>query len=391
MHIIYIGQFRLPAQDAAAARVLNVGRSLRQAGHQVSYISWGGQQKKEHRGEDGVYRVDGFPYEVTGELDFKGNLSKKVWKKLCQGKKTKYLLQDRLGQYDAIIAYNCSLIQWLVPFCKRNHIYLISDVTEWYDYSELKLYERPIYYYKMRYLQKKIKNKIVISKYLENYYNKSHNIIIPATCDASEVKWHQNIDNAKAYVKSFNGVTLIYAGNPAKKDLVHNVINVVQRLVVEGSNIRFLILGITRENYLLRYSAMLHTRSLHEDVIFLGRVPQEVIPSFYHQADFMVLLRDQTRKSNAGFPTKFAESFTSGTPVIANLTSDIGQYLKDGETGLVVGEPSEETVYRVLKEKVLTLSSEAIADMKKNVESVAKKLDYHAFVEPLRDFMNKLR
>ena len=252
------------------------------------------------------------------------------------------------------------------------------------------MFERTIYNYKMRYVQKKIKNKIVISKYLDNYYNKSHNIIIPATCDASEKKWHQNMDYTTA-VKPFNGVTLIYAGNPAKKDLVHNVINAVQRLVVEGSNIRFLILGITREDYLLRYSAMLHTRSLCENAIFIGRVPQEVIPSFYHHADFMVLLRDQTRKSNAGFPTKFAESFTSGTPVIANLTSDIVQYLRDGETGFVVGDPSEETVYQVLKEKVLTLSPEAIADMKKNVESVAKKMDYHAFVEPLREFMNKLR
>lgn len=391
MHIIYIGQFRLPAQDAAAARVLNVGRSLRQVGHQVSYISWGGLQKIEHRGEDGVYRVDGFPYEVTGELDFKGNLSNKIREKLCQGKKTKYLLQEKLGQYDTIITYNCSLIQWLVPFCKKNRIYLISDVTEWYDYSELKLYDRPVYYYKMRYVQKKIENKIVISKYLDNYYNTSHNIIIPATCDASEVKWHQNMNYKEVYVKPFNGVTLIYAGNPAKKDLVHDVINAVQRLAEEDTNIRFLILGITREDYLSRYSAMLHTKNLHENVIFLGRVSQEMIPSFYHQADFMVLLRDQTRKSNAGFPTKFAESFTSGTPVIANLTSDIGQYLKDGETGFVVGEPSEEAVYRVLKEKVLTLSSEAIAYMKKNVESVAKKLDYHAFVDPLRDFMNKLR
>lgn len=390
MRILYIGSFRLPNFDAAAARVLNVGKSLRQADHQVSYISWGGKQQKDNCDDNGIYRVDGFTYVVTGELDFKGSFASRVKQKLCQGRKTENLLRDRLGQYDVIITYNCSLVRWLVPFCRKNRIYLISDVTEWYDYSELKLFERTFYNYKMRYVQKKIKNKIVISKYLDNYYNKSHNIIIPATCDASEKKWHQNMDYTTA-VKPFNGVTLIYAGNPAKKDLVHNVINAVQRLVVEGSNIRFLILGITREDYLLRYSAMLHTRSLCENVIFIGRVPQEVIPSFYHHADFMVLLRDQTRKSNAGFPTKFAESFTSGTPVIANLTSDIVQYLRDGETGFVVGDPSEETVYQVLKEKVLTLSPEAIADMKKNVESVAKKMDYHAFVEPLREFMNKLR
>ena len=155
--------------------------------------------------------------------------------------------------------------------------------------------------------------------------------------------------------------------------------------------IRFLILGCEKDDYLSKNHNCLSRGELDYGVQFLGRVLQDEVPAFYALADFMVLLREQTRKSNAGFPTKFSESFISGTPVIANLTSDIGDYLIDGETGFVVDEPSEEAVYGVIHNKVLNLNREEINKMKQTVATVAKKLDYHAYVEPLNAFINHLK
>lgn len=392
MKILYLGAFRFPLYDAAAARVLNVARALRLAGHEVSFISWGGTQREEDKCDDGIYRVDGFLYQVTNELPQPGmSFFEKLRNRLHQGNVTKRLLKEWPEHIDVIITYNNSLCRWLIPFCEKRGIKLINDITEWYAYNELKPTDWLGYAYDMHCRQKRVKNKIVISSYLDRFYKDTHNFVVPATCDASEKKWHDNLGYAKAFVKPFDGVTLIYAGNPAKKDLVHNAINAVHHLAREGMAIRFLILGVTRENYLSRYASMLRDKVLHENITFLGRVSQDVIPSFYHQSDFMVLLREQTRKSNAGFPTKFSESFTSGTPVIANLTSDLGAYLKEGETGFIVEEPTEEAVYRVLKEKVLLLNQDEIDCMKQNVSEVAKKLDYHAYVEPLREFMNNLK
>ena len=218
----------------------------------------------------------------------------------------------------------------------------------------------------------------------------THNIVVPATCDASEAKWQQGAAKAKAKAGEFDGITLIYAGNPARKDAVHYAINAVQRLIDEGENLRFLIVGAERERYLKNYSDLLSKKELSERIKFLGRVPQDEVPSYYALADFMVLLREPTRKSNAGFPTKFSESFTSGTPVIANLTSDLGRYLKDGETGFVVSGPSVEAIYRTLKGLVIGLRREQIVKMKDNVKVSAENLDYHAYVEPLRDFMESI-
>ena len=390
MKILYIGSFRFPYYDAAAARVLNVARAIRQAGHEVCFISWGGATRPEELYNNGEYKYDGFPYIITDEIDFKGGAFDRLIGWIKQGKKTKLYLKKQLGHYDVIVTYNCSLIKWLIPFCRKNNIKLVTDLTEWYEYNELKPIMWPGYVFDMYYWQKKVKNKIVISNYLNQFYPSSHNIVVPATCDASEKKWYQGMEKAEEKTGAFDGITLIYAGNPARKDAVHYAIGAVQRLVREGANIRFLIIGITRERYLERYRSFLLEGELNEKIQFLGRVPQGEVPSYYALADFMVLLRESTRKSNAGFPTKFAESFMSGTPVIANITSDLGTYLRDGITGFVVKEPSAEAIYKILKEKVLPLNREDIDKMKHNVKGASNLFDYHYYIEPLRGFINNL-
>lgn len=391
MRIIYIGAFRLPCYDAAAARVLNVARALRLAGHKVSFISWGGEERAEDYCPDGKYRVDGFEYIITHELDPKGGFFNRVKSKLTRGERTKCLLRSMLGCYDAVIAYNGNLARWLISFTSKNHLKLICDLTEWYDYKELSYIDWIPYTFNMRCTQKHVRNKIVISSFFDNHYKNTHNIIVHATCNADESKWHEGDNTEKLNVSAFSGITLIYAGNPARKDAVHYAINAVQRLLEEGAKLRFLIIGIKREDYIKKYSDLLKCNILSEQIQFVGRVSQDDVPSYYALADFMVLLREQTRKSNAGFPTKFSESFTSGTPVIANITSDMGEYLKDAETGFVVKEPTEDAIYRTLKEKVLTLNHDEIDQMKNRVKIVASQLDFHAYVEPLRDFIAYLK
>lgn len=390
MEVVYVGSFRIPNFDAAAARVLNIARALRAAGHSVRFISWGGTERAEDLCEEGGYKYDGFPYVITDEIDFKGGALGKIRGWIIQGSKTKAILKEQLGKYDAIITYNCSLVKWLIPFCKKNNIRLITDITEWYEYNELKPIMWPGYVLDMLIYQKRIKNKIVISSFLDRFYHTTNNIIVPATCDATETKWHHLSDVAKLNMDDFDGITLIYAGNPARKDAVHFVINAVNALANEGAKIRFLIIGINKEQYMERYKDLLKEKELNESIKFMGRISQDEVPSYYALSDFMVLLRDSNRKSNAGFPTKFAESFISGTPVIANLTSDLGNYLVDGKTGFVVKEPNEESIYEVLKEQVLPLTAEQISIMKSNVKSMSVKLDYRYHIKAIKDFLDNL-
>ena len=194
MNIIYLGTFRLPNYDAAAARVLGVAKALRESGHRVSFISWGGRYQPEDKAMDGVYRTSGFQYIITNELDAGVNFRTKLKGVLSRGRVTKQLLNNWPEKIDVIITYNGSLIYWLLKFCKRNGIKLINDMTEWYSYAEQRPAEWIPYAYNMLVVQKRVANKIVISSYLNRYYSKTHNVIVPATSDGEEAKWCQKLD-----------------------------------------------------------------------------------------------------------------------------------------------------------------------------------------------------
>lgn len=390
MKILYLGCFRLPNFDAAAPRVLNNARAMQLCGHEVSFISWGGKYNKEHSCEDGKYRIEGMEYVITDELDPKGSVRRKMMHMLHRGDKTVAILDSMETKPDLIVMYNADY-EWtkrMLKYCKQNYIKLANDITEWYDNNELHFWDVIPYYFNMTRLQRKVKNKICISSYLDKYYNESNNLLLPPLCDHSATKWNATIDDDR--IKPFDGITLIYAGNPAKKDCVHTVINVVNKIAHEGKPIRFMILGTTRESYLEHYLDVLESKNLHENILFLGRVSQDLIPAYYKKADFMVLLREPTRKNMAGFPTKFAESMSAGVPIIANATSDLGKYIVNGKTGFIVDDEKAESLEKTLT-MVLNLSRNAIEQMKQTTNAGNEPFDYtHRKVE-MEMFLNKLR
>ena len=390
MNIIYIGAFRLPNLDAAAPRVLNNAKAFRALGHDVSFISWGGAYRKEDLCKDGKYRVCGFEYRISGDLPLRGSIIERIETKLFRGQKSIKILKS-MPKPDLIIIYNAvnSFSKRMIKYCKKNGIKLANDVNEWYDNNELHLTDILPNYINMTHTQHKIRNKIVISSFLNNYYTESNNVIIPPLCDPEETKWSATVEDER--VKPFDGITLIYAGNPAKKDCIHSVINAVNTLANEGKAIRFLILGFTREAYMKQHAQSLLNTILHENVLFLGCVSQDLVPAYYKKADFMVLLREPNRKSMAGFPTKFAESMTSGVPVITNSTSDLNKYVVDGKTGFMVEGYDYNSVLFTLKYSVLTIKKEDINDMKSYVRKSNGAFDWRNRVNDFKMFLDKLQ
>ena len=204
-------------------------------------------------------------------------------------------------------------------------------------------------------------------------------------CDFTERKWC----GAGQKKSNDDNVTFIYAGNPAKKDCLHVVINSMQKACMKGYRFTLFILGVTREQYLKANSELLNTIQLSDRIVFMGKVPQDVVPSYYGQSDFMVLIREPNRKSMAGFPTKFAESFTAGIPVVANLTSDLDQFLLDGQTGFIVNDNTEGSLDDVL-DRIAKLSQTDIIGLKKNVSEMAQRFDYRYYIDAFKRFISDL-
>ena len=391
MKILYVGAFRFPKYDAASARVLNNARCLKASGHSVEFISWGGCYENQHLSFGDEDLFDNFPFIITGELDIQGSVWKKILNRLNCGSKTMKILDSKKESVDLIISYNPNLVfnLKLKRFAKCNGIKYANDITEWSDKHELRLIERLTNAINLRIITKSVINKIVISSYLDKYYNQGNNIVVPPLVDLSEKKWNHfeaPIDKSRDDC----AITFIYSGNPARKDNLHLIINSVQKELGKDAKIKLLILGISKEKYLSEFSGLLSTKELDDGIVFVGRIPQDEVPLYYQQSDFMILLREPNRKSTAGFPTKFVESFASGVPVVANITSDIGRYLIDGSTGFVVKDNSEEALCAVI-EHICSIPKSDFQSIKEKVVLTSKQLDYHSFIAPFEQFLSHLQ
>lgn len=391
MRIIYIGSFRFPTFDAAAARVLNNAKAIAKSNHEVSVISWGGHYREEDLCEDGKYRVDGIEYIITNELESFDGYIAKVNSLVTRGNGTIKHLESYTKQPDVIILYNATngWTKKMMRYCKDHHIYLVNDITEWYDNNELYFFQRLPNWINMTKTQHEVRNKILISRYLGEYYPDSNNVIVPPLCDQNDKKWGKEISDER--VVPFKGITLIYAGTPARKDCLHTVINVVNRLAYEGQSIRFLILGSERESYINNYKNDINDEELHENIIFLGKVSQDIVPAYYKLADFMVLLREPTRKNMAGFPTKVAEAITACVPVITNKTSDLAQYIHDGQNGFILNHYDSESLYQLLLNKVIVLTKSQMHALKDQTRKTSVLFQYDNYINAFKSFFERLQ
>lgn len=299
------------------------------------------------------------------------------------------LLKKEKLKPDLIIYFGTSskILLPLLIYKRIKSIKLISDVVEWYDYSHVPLgrFGPPALdvHIAITRLIPKCDGVIVVSSFLENYYNKKglRTLRVPVTVNTSEEEIPVVIDS-RFDSKYLN---LIYAGIPGKKDLIFNVINTVQELNKEGIAVKFHLLGPKMSDIQNIYPHL-----DNNTIICHGRVPHNQVASYLKKADFSVLLRRQKRFAQAGFPTKFVESLNAGLPVIANLTSDLSFYLKDGVNGFVVKDYSFEALKNTIK-RIVKIKRPQFEEMRRNAKDTAKlNFDYHLFVKDLESFLIKI-
>lgn len=364
--VVITGSFRFPDGDAAAARVLGIGKALRDLGYTVTFAGWEEHPRAQDVAGEG-YAYEGFQYFSQADLRA-GHLSprKRLMRYLNAGANTLSWLQHRdNGRLRAIIAYhgNSRFLLSLRKFCKSRNVDLIVDCTEWYDPRNLPGGILGLPYLdselRMRFVNRLIGKLIVISKYLESYYSTGGARVerVPPTVDLSDSRW--NVDQAADVP-----LTLIYAGSAGNKDLLAPVLLALRVLKNEGSIVKLHLVGPTRGDAL---KALAGSKEALEDlasvVAFHGRVPQAAVPPLLKRATFSILLRPQERYAHAGFSTKLVESFAAGVPVIANRTGEIAEYLEDGANGLLIDGHDSDAVIKGLR-RALRLDDATLLDMR---------------------------
>lgn len=310
--ILYVGGFELPDLNAAAHRVVNNAKVFINHGFEVAFC--------------GIKRPDAcdghskFPFEDYSVNKPSGTLAE-VWHSFSITH-IKHIVENKKN-IRFIIAYNLHFVQLhkLVRFCKKNNIVLIGDITEWY---ENKFSLLPVKFYKwldtklvMEYLYKKLDSLIVISTYLENYYKKNvKNIcVIPPLVDLQEEKWNYRANNDNTVVK------FVYTGLPGKtKDRLDFIFRVFSQIKY---NYELTIIGISKEKFVKDFNC---NRDMDSRIVFKNRVSHSESIRALIESDYCVFFRNNSRKNNAGFPTKFAECISCGVGVVTNNYSDLCSY-----------------------------------------------------------------
>lgn len=358
MKIVYIGGFELPDKNAAAQRVIANAKLLKEMGFEVSFI---GISKAI---EQAPVSVEGFE---SNPVPYPTNT--KQWiNQICTFVNVRKIIDKKP---DYVILYNFPAIASLkiLRACHKYGIKVFHDLTEWessHGWSPANIMRKIDINLRMRFCMKRMDGIIAISRYLYDYYKRYTNTIqVPPTVDLSAEKWNRNRELSVG-----DTIKLVYAGNAGFG--VKDRLDLIIKSVVNFPKMQLDVIGMTKQQYVIGYGDLPIECN---NIFFHGRISHTEAVKAVQDADFQFLIRDSNLKNNAGFPTKFVESFACCTPVIATLTSNIGDYLKDGVNGFVVNDKC--SINDVLA-KISNLSKNDVIRMKTHCKDCCS-FDYHQY------------
>lgn len=389
---MYVGGFELPDKNAAAQRVIGNAKLFNALDYNVYFI---GTDKSLDSKVNLIGTKSIFEGFVHYNIPYPTGL--KEWYFYLCNISYKYLIKEINPQL--IIAYNYPAIALnkLRKYCGQNDIRLIADCTEWYLLSGsiiFRIIKGFDTFYRMRIIHNKLDGVIAISNYLSNYYKNRgcKTVVIPPIVNIDDFKKLYNNNNHDDIIN------LIYVGQPfpvdgrmikesSYKDRLDKVIDVLYYL--RDMQFIFNIYGLTKEQYLSVIPGQKDLLDvLGNKIKFYGYIENHEALKKIAESDFTVLFRDVNRMTTAGFPTKFVETISCGTPIITNRTSDLEQYLQDGKNGYFVEIEDKAKLLAKMKE-ILMLDRKSISLMKKNCQE-SELFSYHKFKNKMCQFLNSI-
>ncbi|MCS2715188.1 glycosyltransferase family 4 protein [Bacteroides thetaiotaomicron] len=360
--ILYLGGFELPDKNAAAQRVMANAKLLREMGFEVSFKGISKDIKNASKVVDG-FVSNPVPYP-TGTKQWMHQIFTFVESKVILERKPDYVV---LYNFPAVASLR------ILRICHKNGIKVVHDLTEWESnnrWSPADIIRKLDINLRMRYCMKKMDGVIAISRYLyEHYKDYTNTILVPPTVDLTNPKFCRE----RTLTASDKQTKLVYAGSTgtvATKDRLDFIIKEINEL----PNVQLDIVGQTKEQFQAVFGGDI---AIKDNIIFHGRVSHEEAVQYVCNADFQMLIRENSLKNKAGFPTKFVESFSCCTPLIATVSSNICDYLKDGFNGLLV---SEIHLLGEALRKAVQMSVEEKIKMKEACRSFTG-FNYHSYKE----------
>lgn len=376
MNIVFISTVSFPFGGASSSRTLNLVRLFIAAGNTVHVIS------KTKSSEDIV--LENCTYESIQQNESASNSTVDLFLKTLEN-----YTQNNVVNIVCANA-NSNIFTALCEFCKSNGIKFIVENCEWYDASNyrLKQYDKEyIANQKMIIDDFKLADGFIsISRLLDNHNSSfgKPSIRIPTILDVINTKISEHNYSEK--------IKLVYTGRPGKsKELLSPILKVLMKNKLVKSHVEFDIYGVNFVQLLrnINYNIFLYMM-VCKNIKIYGIVNQKKMNDIIKNSDYQIFIRPYRQSSNAGFPTKLGESMMVGTPVITNLTGDIGLYLVDGLNGIVINGNSVNDVEIGLL-RILEMNQKDLDLMRQNARECAEKnFDYRAYVSDIKSFFDRV-
>lgn len=374
MHnIVIVSGCKYPNGDAGSVRIHSFAKLLQERGFRTLVIGRGQPVKKTLEVFDEVL----YTSFRTGKTLYFQWLSRLFFKK-----KLKNFLNGITDIYGIMIVdIPFDAFIWLKKYAKTKNIPLVHESVEWYSMQE---FSTRIFSHE--YIHNEILNLIMvdksvrviaISKLLDNFFSEKgcKTVRVPAILDVKSVL-------ASLPSKIRTKTVISYIGLPTKKDRVADLIKgffQMDKSIRETAELH--IVGCIKEQFkeLIDYEEK-NGINIDEYVKFFGRVSRDTAIEHLKNSDFTMLFRySQMRYAKAGFPTKVVESMAYGIPVITDFSSDLSEYLIDGENCIKIKGDALTDVANAIKRAVL-INSDSYYKMCRAARKTAEEhFDYRVY------------
>ncbi len=275
---------------------------------------------------------------------------------------------------DIVILYgtHLSYLLRLQKYAARTKVRLFLDVVEWYDPRHLPggLFGpfSAMNEWSMRYAAKNVDGLFVISTYLDSHFSKAgcRTLRVPPLFLPNE------INHSKPFRDENFSLNVCYVGTPGRKEEFSILFSGLKMARDRGVKIYTHMVGLTEADFCRNYPAAVGRMQISESTKFYGQIPNQAAKEIISSCDFMVVARQISRVTQAGFPSKVPESLSLGTPVIVNKFSDLGNYVREGNAGLTIDTLSAEGVCAAIS-AAAAMSKNELERLKASARDIAEK------------------
>lgn len=378
---VIITENKYPLGDAGAIRQHSMAKIYKSLGYDVMVVGYG-----QHTGKT-VKEFDGISY-----TSLKASSENKIIRllyRLSFGFRAMRYVKRRIKNTELILLVDTLPYGWrlIEKYGVKNNIKLVHDSVEWYSPEEYANGENNLEYKLKEKTNTQIINKswsvIAISSFLQKHFEGIAKSVIrvPVIMDTDAINF--SVEKSQKSQKT----DFVYVGAPGRKDYLKEIVKGFTLLGEQYNGLWQLhIIGVTSQQLIESCQvAQEDVNLLGDSLSVYGRLPHGEAVEWVRKADYTLLLRDAgLRYAKAGFPTKIVESLSCATPPVCNISSDLGDYLIDGENAIISESHNPEALKNALI-RAIDCSAEQRKQMRTSARKTAEEnFDYKKYAEDFK-------